>query len=320
MKRIFVRALFLIAFTVKSSIAISQEYPSRPITILCWTEAGSAVDAYAREMARLMARDLGQNVIVEHRPGADGVVMINHMLKAPADGYTISSITMSLAMLVGQPGSQFKIDELQMLARTQIDAYGIIVPVASPFRSIDDFVANARKNPGKLNIGGPFDMGAHRVAWEVFANASKTKVAWIPYKGGAGVVKAVAGGHLDGGVTNPGNIKGLVSGGKLRVIGVSSEQRLPDFPDVPTFKERGWDVVRYQWRGMMAKAGSPKPVVDRLVKAIDNARQTPEWTSYLARVMTFDGFQGPDAFRQQLLADVAEVEWTKKQLGIEKPQ
>ncbi|HEX2825898.1 MAG TPA: tripartite tricarboxylate transporter substrate binding protein [Burkholderiales bacterium] len=306
-----------IALAAFQSTAVAQQYPSKPITMLCWTEAGSAVDAYARAMANLMARDLGQNVVVENRPGADGAVMISHMLKAPADGYTIASITMSLALLVGQPTSTFKIDDLQLLARTQIDAYGVVVPAASLFKTIDDFVAHARRNPGKLNIGGPFDMGAHRVAWEVFSDASKAKVAWIPYKGGAGVVNAVAGAHLDGGVTNPGNIKGLVSGGKLRVLAVSSDRRLPDFPDVPTYKERGWDVVRYQWRGMMAKAGTPQPIVERLVKAIDTARQTPEWKAYLARVMTFDGFQGPEAFKRQLIADVQEVESTKKKLGME---
>lgn len=311
-----VSVLWCLALGAVSGGALAQEYPSKPVTILCWTEAGSAVDIYARTIAPLLAKNLGQTVVVENRPGADGVVLINNMLRAPADGYTIAAITMSLALLVGQPDSAFKVDDLQMLARTQIDPYSIIVGSESRFKTIDELVDYARLNPGKLNMGGPFDMGAHRVAWEVIAHAAAARVAWIPYKGGAGVVTAVTGAHLDAGMTNPGNIRGLVSGGKLRVLAVTSDQRLADFPDVPTFKERGWDVVRYQWRGLMAKNGTPRPIVERLVKAVDVARQSPEWKAYLARSNTLDGFQGPEPFKEQLLRDVAEIAATKKRLGM----
>jgi tripartite-type tricarboxylate transporter receptor subunit TctC len=100
------------------------------------------------------------------------------------------------------------------------------------------------------------------------------------------------------------------------VIAVSSDKRLDDFPDVPTYKERGWDLVRYQWRGMMAKAGTPKPVLDRLTAAIQKAQQTAEWKAYLKQVTQLDGFQGPDAFRAQLVADMREMDRVKKKLGL----
>jgi tripartite-type tricarboxylate transporter receptor subunit TctC len=111
-------------------------------------------------------------------------------------------------------------------------------------------------------------------------------------------------------------VKPFIVSGKVRVLAVSSGHRLEDFPDVPTYKERGWDVVRYQWRGIMTKAGAPKPVVDRLVAAIQKAQQTVEWKSYLRQVTQLDGFQGPDAFHAQLMQDMQEMEAVKKNLGL----
>ena len=293
-----------------------SDYPQKPITLLCWSEAGSPVDVYARTMARLLTRELGQNVIVENRTGADGIIMIHAMLRAPADGYTLAANTLTLATLFGQPQANFKPDDLHMLARSQVDPYGLLVPSSIPFKRIEELLSYMRAHPGKVTVGGPFQMSAHRVAWEVFAEAAKVNANWIPYKGGGPVLTAVAGGHVDVAATNPGNAKHLIASGKLRVLAVSSEQRLEDFPDVPTYKERGWNVVRYQWRGLMARPGMPQPVVDKLVAAIQKSQQAPEWKAYLRQVTQLDGFQGPAAFKAQLMQDIREIETIKKKLGL----
>jgi putative tricarboxylic transport membrane protein len=300
------------------SLAVAQDYPTRTITMLCWSEPGSPVDLFARMMAKLLTKELGQNVIVENRTGADGIIMVNQLIKAPADGYLIAANTLTLASLFSEPNANFKPDDLQMIARSQIDPYGLIVPTSIPFKTIDDFVKYARQNPGKFNVGGPFQMGSHRVAWEVFSEAAKIKTNWIAYKGGGPALLAVAGGHVDAAATNPGNVKPFIVSGKVRVLAVSSERRLADFPDVPTYKERGWNVVRYQWRGIMGRTGMPKPVLDKLVAAIQKAQQMPEWKAYLDQVTQLDGFMGPDDFRAQLLKDLQELDAVKKKLGIER--
>jgi putative tricarboxylic transport membrane protein len=298
--------------------AMAQDYPARTVTLLCWSEPGSPVDLFARAMSKLLTKELGQNVIVENRSGADGIIMINQLLKAPADGYMIATNTLTLASLFGEPNANFKPDDLQMITRSQIDPYGLIVPASIPFKTIDDFVKYARQNPGKFNVGGPFQMGSHRVAWEVFAEVAKIKVNWIAYKGGGPALLAVAGGHVDAAATNPGNVKAFIASGKVRVLAVSSDRRLADFPDVPTYKERGWNVVRYQWRGIMGRAGLPKPALDRLVAAIQKAQQTAEWKAYLEQVTQLDGFLGPEGFRTLLMKDIQELESVKKKLGIER--
>lgn len=303
-----------------TGMATAQTYPARPITILCWSAAGSPVDIYSRTMARLLTTELGHNVIVENRTGGSGIVMVNMLVRGATDGYTIAATTLSLATLFSEKTAQFRMDDLQMVARSQIDPYGLIVHVSTPFKTIEQFVAFARKKPGYLNVGGPFAISSHRVAWEVFSEAAKFKTTWVPYPGGGPALTAIAGGHIDAAATNPGNVKPMIDAGKVRVLAVSSDKRLEDFPDVPTYREKGWDVVRYQWRGIMAKTGTPKPVVDRLASAMQKAQQTQEWKTYLKRVSQLDGFQGPDAFRAQLVQDVKETETVKKKLGLYEQQ
>jgi putative tricarboxylic transport membrane protein len=312
----FIASVFTVAASCIAGGASAQQYPTKPITMLCWSAAGSPVDVYARIMAKLLTTELGQNVVVDNRTGGSGIVMVNNLLKAPADGYVIGANTITLAALFSEPNVAFKPEDLQMIARSQVDPYGLIVHTSTPFKTIDAFVAYARKKPDFVNVGGPFAMSGHRVAWEVFAEMAKIKTTWVPYQGGGPALTAIAGGHIDAAATNPGNVKPMIDAGKVRVIAVSSDKRLDDFPDVPTYKERGWDLVRYQWRGMMAKAGTPKPVLDRLTAAIQKAQQTAEWKAYLKQVTQLDGFQGPDAFRAQLVADMREMDRVKKKLGL----
>ena len=306
----------VVSFAVFSAGTGAQQYPTRPVTLLCWSAPGSPVDLYARMMAKLLSKELGQNVVVENRPGGSGIIAVNTLLRAPADGYTIAANTITIAALFGESNAGFKPDDLQMVARSQVDPYGLIVHASTPFKTIDELVAFARKKPDFINVGGPFAISGHRVAWELFSELAGIRTTWVPYPGGGPALTAVAGGHVDAAATNPGNVKPFIASGKVRVLAVSSDKRLEDFPSVPTYKERGWNLVRYQWRGIMAKAGTPKPALDRLVTAIRKAQQSDEWKNYLRLVTQLDGFQGPDEFRAQLLKDMQEMDAVKKKLGL----
>ena len=167
------------AILLASATAGAQQYPTRPITMLCWSAAGSPVDVYARVMAKLLSAELGQNVVVDNRTGGSGIVMVNTLLRAPADGHTIAANTITLAAMFSEPNVTFKPDDLQLIARSQVDPYGLIVHTSTPFKTIDAFVAYARKKPGFVNVAGPFAMSGHRVAWEVFAEMAKIKTTWV---------------------------------------------------------------------------------------------------------------------------------------------
>ena len=309
-----VAASFVLALALNAACA--QQYPSRSVTILCWSAPGSPVDIYSRVMAKLLTAELGQNVIVENRTGGSGIIMINTLLRTPADGHTIAAATTTLATMFGEPTARFSPDDLQMVARSQIDPYALVAHTSTPFRTIEDFVAYARKKPDFINVGGVFVMSGHRVTWELLSEAAGIKTTWVPYQGGGPALTAVAGGHVDVAATNPGNVKAFIDSGKVRILAVSSEKRLEDFPNVPTYKEKGWDVVRYQWRGLIARAGTPGPVVDRLSAAVRKVQQTAEWKKYLRQVTQLDGYLGPEALRALLLQDMHEMEVVKKKLRL----
>jgi len=308
--------LFAFAIAGQDLAHAQSSYPTKPIVIQVFTSPGSPVDFYARIMGRLIAPESGQNVIVENRPGGSGIPMINAMTKAPADGHLLAATTVTLATLFGEPNVNFQPQDLQMVVRSQIDPFAIVVHTSTPFTNLKQLVDFAKKKPDYINLGGPLTMSSHRVAFEIFASIAGFKATWIPYQGGGQVLTAIAGGQVDAAHTNPGNAKPFVSSGRLRILAVSSEKRLEDLPSVPTYKESGWDFSRYNWRGLVARSGMPKPVMDKLGAAIEKAHKSPEWKKYLTDTQQIDGYLGADSANKLLAQEIADAQRVKKQLGI----
>ncbi len=312
----------VLALSVATGLAIAggagaqSNYPTKPVVLQVFTSPGSPVDFYARILARLIGPDLGQNVIVDNRPGGSGMPMINAMVRAPADGYLLAATTVTLATLFGEKNANFKPQDLQMIARSQIDPFAIVVHTSTPFKHIKQFVAMAKQKPGYINLGGPLTMSSHRVAFELFAEATGIKAQWVAYKGGGQVLTAIAGGEIDAAHTNPGNAKPFVASGRVRVLAISAEQRLADFPDVPTYKESGIDLVRYNWRGIVARSGMPKPVMDKLVAAIEKAHKSEEWKKYLNDTAQIDGYLGPVPANALLMKEIDAAQRVKARLGL----
>lgn len=304
------------AWVIAIAPAGAAAYPEKPVTILCWSKPGSPVDVFARKLAQLLEKELGQPFVVETKAGGSGVVAVNYLLSRPADGYTIMTNTATLTTLFSEVGVKFKPTDLQMIARLQVDPFGLLVPAASPLKTIDDMLKQAKANPGGVKVGGPFAMSAHRVAFEKFSEAAGIDATWVPFEGGGPTLTAVVGGHVDVGHTNPGNAKAQIAAGKVRVLAVSTDQRHPDFPDAPTYKEKGINVVAAQWRGVMAKAGTPKPVVERLSAAIQKIRQTEEWKAFLKQVGQLDGYEDPVQFTNTVVTETRDIAQVKKKLGL----
>lgn len=308
-------SLCTLAFSSATAIA-QQAYPTKPITLQVFTSAGSPVDVYARVLARLISPDLGRNVVVDNRPGGSGMPMINAMVRTPADGYLIAATTVTLATLFGEKNAKFEPDDLQMIARSQIDPFAIVVHTSTPFRNLKELITFAKAKPGYINLGGPLTMSSHRVAFEMLADKAGFKATWIPYTGGGQVLVSIAGGQVDAAHTNPGNAKPLVAAGKIRILAVSAEKRVEGFENVPTYRESGVDLVRYNWRGIVARSGMPPEVMARLSSAIEKAHRSEAWKKYLRETAQTDGYLGPkeanDLFRQE----IAAAGKVKKSLGL----
>ncbi len=297
--------------------AFAADYPSKPITIICWSKPGSPVDVFARIMAQLLPKELGQPVVVETKTGGGGVVGSNEMMSRPADGYTLLAVTDSLTTKFGEPGVKFKPGDFQMLARGEVDPFAVIVSGKSQFKTLKDLIDYAKKNPGKLTVSGPFALSGHRIYWEGLSKVAGIKTTWIPYPGGSAAVIAVAGGDAQAGVSNPGNLKAQVKAGKIRILSVATDKRLPDFPNVPTNKEAGYDFATFHWRGMAVKHGTPRAIVDKLAKALHDVQESKPYNDYLRKVSQANGWEGgPDKFQANFLDDVAKFAELKKKLGL----
>ena len=250
------------------SHASAQDYPSRTITLVVPYPPGGGVDAMARVVAEKLSGALGQQVVVDNRAGGSGLVGTRSIIKSAPDGYTL---------FLGHTGSISINPSLYANAgfdpRKDFAAIGLIasMPVvliahpSFPAKTIGEFVALAKKEPGKLNVGTSAVGTGGYMSAELFKATAGVDVAIIPYKGTAPVMNDLLGGHVPVafGVIPP--ALGNIQGGKLRAIAVASPKRTSLLPDVPTFAESGMpgfeSVLHY---GLLAPAGTPRPIIDRL--------------------------------------------------------
>ncbi|MDN5347554.1 MAG: hypothetical protein PWP65_1118 [Clostridia bacterium] len=278
----------------------ADDFPTKPIQILCASKAGSPVDVMARTLAKHAEKYLGQPITVVQKTGGSTANQQAAMLAAPADGYTLGTVTPSAigAWNTNLKG-QFSMDQYDFIVRVQADPYVVVVNANSPFKTLKDMVEWAKQNPGKLKAGGFGSTGSgHNVAFNLLAKAANMPFTWMPFDGGSEAVAAVLGGHIDVCNTNPGNVLQHVQAGKLRVLGVMYDERLDALPDVPTYKEAGYDVDTswIQWRGIFAKKGIPKERIDKLADAFLKAIKEPEFQKYLKDTNQLDGSMGPEEF------------------------
>ncbi|MDN5346926.1 MAG: putative tricarboxylic transport rane protein [Clostridia bacterium] len=281
-------------------------FPTKPITLICWSSPGSPVDVMSRQISKVGEKYLGQPINVLTKQGGGGADAVTYLLKQPKDGYTILAATASLAGLFNREGIPFKPDDIQPIIGVQADPYCIIVPGNSPFKSFQELLEYGQKNPGKVTISGPFAAGAHHVRFYQLQKIIKQKtgkafdVTWVPFEGGSEAVANVMGGHSVAGHTNPGNIKAQVAAGKLKILSVSSEKRLDSFPDVPTYKEMGYDFVAYHWRGIVGPKGMPQEVVDILYQKLKQAIEDPEFQKYIKSVEMISWPVSPSEFDKEI--------------------
>jgi len=256
-------------------------YPSKPVTFVVWSSPGSPLDVFMRKLASLTEKELGQPVVVENRTGGSGAVAMSYVNSQPADGYTVLSTTGSMSFSIAKGEIPFKADDFTMVRSFQAEPSAVAVRKDSPLKTLDDFINYMKQHPNGLKIGGYASGGFHQYVLYRLQQAAGFQATWIPFEGGADAVTNLLGGHIDVAVMTPSSGLSQVQSGEIRLLGISTEKRSPYFPDVPTFKEKGYDVVEMLWRGVMVKKGTPQEVIDRLNQAFDKVVQTDEWKKYM---------------------------------------
>jgi tripartite-type tricarboxylate transporter receptor subunit TctC len=276
--------LLLAAAALAIAAPVAAQYPSKPVTFLAGYPPGGLVDVVVRLVAEGMKSKFPNGLNVVNRPGAAGSVAVAELARSAPDGYTIILTPHSALVIAAQ---------LQNLAYKTPDDYDpfinlvsyypmIAVRSESQYKTIQELVADARSNPGKLRVGSPGEGTSSHLNLEEFMRQTGTKMIHVPFQGWAQSSPALLGGHIEAVVAQPGELKGAVDGRRMRVLVNFRPARLQSFADVPTAKELGWDVANGVWYLLLAPKGTPAPVVKYIHDAAKVAIEEPKFAADMA--------------------------------------
>jgi tripartite-type tricarboxylate transporter receptor subunit TctC len=300
--------------------AFAQTFPTRPIKLLVAFPAGGPTDITMRSLAENASKVLGQPVVIENKPGAGGTLPAQQLQTAPADGYTLAQIPLGVFRLPYTTKINWDpVKDISYVINLTGYAFGIVVPADSPLKSWTHFVGWAKANPGRLTYGSTGTLTSPHLTTELIAQELGIQLQHVPYKGSADLAQAIVGGHVMAAADSTG-FAPLVEAGKLRVLNTWGEKRLPRFPDAPTLKELGLNIVQASPFGIGAPRGTPPAVVKRLHDAFKKAMEEPSYVQTLARYDMLPMYMSSAAYakfaQETFLKEKALVE----KLGLAKAQ
>jgi tripartite-type tricarboxylate transporter receptor subunit TctC len=273
------------------------DWPSRTITIIVPFPAGGQADLAARPVGLALERLLAKPVVVDNRAGGAGGSIGNaQAARAEADGYTLLMTLSSLAVLPEADrlfGRQvaYEMSDFAPVARVLADPTLLAVPASAPWKTLQEFVDDARKRPGQIPYGSSGPYGTLHIAMEMFAASAGIKLQHVPYRGAAPALTGLLSGTVQALASAPGVLKQQADEGKIRVLANWGAERIKSFPDLPTFQELGYkDVEFYIWAGLFAQRALPEPIMTKLRTAMRDAVKAPE----VAR--TFEAAGSPVAY------------------------
>jgi len=301
--------------------AQAQDYPTKPISMIVAFPPGGVAELVGRPLAASMEKTLGQPVLIINRPGAGGAVGTTVAAKAAPDGYTILMTLSSISIfpvsdpLEGKP-APYQLSDFMPIALVTADPTVLVVRADSPYKTVQDFVAAAKANPGKINYSSSGVYGTLHVAMEMFAGAAGIQLFHIPYQGGGPALTALLGGQVEALASGPAAAVGQIKAGKMRALASWGAQRLALMPDLPTFKELGYkDVEFYIWSGVVAPAAIPANVQHKLRAAVRSAVADPQFVSAMAKVSTPISYLDAPEFKDFWVADAARLRVAVEKIG-----
>jgi tripartite-type tricarboxylate transporter receptor subunit TctC len=308
-----------LAFALFSSVAWAQ-YPDHAIAMVVPFPPGGVADTVGRPVAEAMGRELKQPVVIENKPGAGGGIGMAQVAKAKPDGYTVLMSLASLTVLpeadkiLGRP-PMYTIDQLKPIARFTADPTVFAVRADAPWKTLADFIADAKKNPGKFTYGSSGNYGTMHVPMEMFAGAAGLKLIHVPYTGAGPAVVGLLGGQVDALATGPATVVQQVKAGKVRVLAHWGDVRLVSLPDVPSLKESGTNVEYAQWSGLFVPGGTPDAVVQKLRDAARAAANDPKVKEVLLTAGSPVQYLDTPEFQRYVDTDAAKMADVVKRIG-----
>ena len=300
--------------------AAQGAWPTRPITMIVPFPPGGLADLVARPVAEAMSRELGQPVVIENKAGAGGGIGMSLAAKAKPDGQTILMALSSLTVipeadaLLGR-APMFALTDLRPIARYTADPTVLAVRADAPWKTVQQFVDDAKKRPGAINYGSSGNYGTMHVPMEILAQAAGIKLTHVPFTGAGPAVVALLGGQIDAVSSGPATVLQQVKAGKLRVLGHWGTAQLGALPEVPALKDSGFAAEYAQWSGLFIPAATPEPIAQRLRTAARNAAQDARVKEVILGAGSPILFQDSADFEKYVQADARRMAEVVKRIG-----
>ena len=296
----WVGVMLLMLLFLVPPVVQAQDYPTKPVTLVVPMGAGGSHDLTARAVTSVAVDYLGQPVIIQLKPGGGGAIGSEFAAKAAPDGYI---------SLMGGPGPNTTLpavegrskgpDDLAAVCRINYSPIIIVARPDGPYKTLREMVEWAKANPGKVVFGNGGPWGPSDLPWKMIMKETGIKTKVVPYDGGGPALIALLGGHIDISGQFAIAILPHIKAGKVRALAVLDNKRDPDFPNVPTAKEEGVNVVYLMWRGVLVPKGTPQPIIEKLAAAF---KKMTEDKTVLAMIKQFgEGihYLGPDEFTKE---------------------
>jgi len=304
---------------VASASAAAQEFPSKPLRLVVGSTPGGGTDISARLIAPLMSERLGQQIIVENRPGATTTIGVNHVVRSAPDGYTmlmgVSSLGINPHVLKNVPYDALK--DLAAVSQVLVAPNIMVAHPSLPVKTVKELIAFARPRPGQLNIAAGGAGSSQHLAIELFNYMAKTKILHIPYKGQGMAMIDVVAGQVTLMMSNLLSALPQIRAGRIRSIGVTGPRRATVAPDIPTIAEAGlpgYEVL--QWYGVLVPAATPREIITRLNGAVTHAVQNPKVRSRIVADGGEPVGNTPEEFTRILHTDYKKWGDVVRQAGI----
>ncbi|HEY1228855.1 MAG TPA: tripartite tricarboxylate transporter substrate binding protein [Ramlibacter sp.] len=281
LKSLFTRLAALALGAACLAAAAAEPFPNKEIRLVVPWNAGGSNDIAARQLSAILAED-GIRLIVDNVPGATGSIGMAKVAAAEPDGYTVGMGTSSTLALIAQGLTPLKNEQFAPIARVTLDPLVLLVPVGASYgKDLETFLDHVKKNPGKVSIGTPGNNNLNHIFAVMTGRSAGTEIIAVPYTGGSKVITDLAGKQIQAAVLKPSESKGQIDAGLVKPIAVFANERLKNLPNVPTFKEKGYDVFPYgplvQMAYIVAPAATPAPVREKLTQIFRKAIQSAKF-------------------------------------------
>lgn len=298
--------------------ASAPSFPSKQIEIIVPYSAGGGTDQVARALANSAKDKLGKPVVVVNKTGGGGAVGMTAGAQAKNDGYTVTMITVELVTLPHLGLAKISNNDFEPVLRVNMDPSAVTVRADAPWKTLKEFIDYAKKNPKKIRVGNSGPGAIWHLAAASLEQKAGIELIHVPFNGAAPAITALLGGNIEAVTVSPAEVSAQVAAGKLKVLGVMSDQRVKTMPNVQTLKEQGVDITIGTWRGLAVPKGTSPKVVKTLHDAFKKAMAEKAFTNFMNKTGLGIGYMSSEAYKANLKVESDNFGILINKLGLKK--